>query len=394
MRTYEAGSWVGTWGAAPQPALGGPKRYENQTLRLVMRASVGGTAVRVRICNLYGKTPLVIGGAHIALRDSGARILQGTERILTFKSQRSATVPTASTIESDPVDLTVGALSDLALSLYLPRHTQVDTDHFFAMQTSYVSQVTGDFCGVVELPRAEEITSWPLVTGIDVLTMSTPRTLVALGDSIVDGAASSEDTYQRWLDHLASRFAFDDRTSSIGVVNMGIIGNRIVHPSPPGREFHGPAGTDRFQRDVLEQTAVRYAVLLFGVNDLGFAGAVTPESEEVSADDLTSAFHKLVEAAHGAGVRVMLSTITPFENATSGPGFHTAKKEAVRNDVNRWIRSSRDIDGVLDFDRALRDPERPSQLWKRFDSGDHLHPNDAGHRAMADAIDLGLFHEA
>ncbi len=360
MSRPAAENWVGTWATAAQPALGAPVEYNDQTLRLIMHTSVGGDAVRVRFSNAFAGTPLEIGGARVARRAVRASIQNGTDRTLTVGGRDSFTIPTGAAVWTDPVGLGVEALSDLALSVYLPNPTRAETDHFLALQTSYVSQRDGNVGSAVDLPGATPITTWPFVTGVDVRTSAHGFVVVALGDSIAEGAASTLDTNRRWPDLLATRLQSRDGSTPVGVLN------------------------------VRAQTRVKYVIMLLGLNDIGFAGSVTPISEQVGAADLIAGYHQLIRRAHQDGIHVIGSRIAPFKDAVSAEGFFTADKDRVREEINSWIRTSGEFDGVIDFDEALRDPERPSRLFPEFDSGDHMHPNDAGHQAMAEAVDLAM----
>jgi lysophospholipase L1-like esterase len=385
--------WVGTWATAPQPALGAPTEYNNQTLRLIVRPVVGGKAARVRISNAFGTGELAIGSAHIAWRAVGAGIRTRTDHALTFGGRASVAVPAGAQVLSDPVAINVEAQSDLAVSIYLPTPTAITTNHLLALQTSYVSPSAGDLTGAADIQGATTITSWPFITGVDVTAYGRAAAVVALGDSITDGAGSTSDNNRRWTDLFALRLGADCSSRGTGVLNEGIIGNRMLFAGPAQMPFLGPAGLDRFDRDVLSQAGVRYVIVLLGINDIGLAGSAAPISERVSAAELIAGYRQIIGRAHEKSVRAIGSTLTPFEDALAGDGYYTKDKEIVREAVNRWIRTSEEFDGVIDFDRALRDPGHPTRLRPKFDGGDHLHPNDAGHQAMADAIDLRLFEK-
>ena len=390
----EAG-WIGTWAAAPQPPLAGTlATYRNQTLRLIVHTSTGGTQVRVRISNLFGTTPLVIADAHIARRASGADIDPNNDRRLTFDGRPSVTVPARSVMVSDPVDLDIPALSDLAISLFLPKPTPATTTHFLAMQTSYVSAAAGDATAVAHFSAAKPIESWPFLAGVDVTATPGGSAIVAFGDSVVDGDGSSPDADRRWPDALAARLQHGAGTGPVtGVLNQGLIGNRLLRDSPHqagspvGRGF-GPAGLDRFARDALAQPGVKSIIVRLGINDIGLPGSIAPAAERASAASLIAGYRQLIARARRKGVRIVGATLSPFEQTTIAPGYYTPAKEAVRQAVNRWIRSSGAFDAVVDFDQVLRDPTHPARLLPGYDSGDHLHPNDAGYAAMADAVPL------
>ncbi len=382
--------WASTWATAQQPALGEPVEYSDQTLRLIVRTSIGGDQVRLRISNAFGTSELRVGGLHIARRSAGSAIEDGSDRILRYQGSPSFIVPAGASVLTDPVELDVDALAHLAVSLYLPEPTKTETDHFFALQTSYVSASRGDLSKALDLPGATPITTWPWLCGVDVSTPVPGRAIVALGDSITDGASSTLDASRRWPDLLAERLAGGPGTSNTAILNQGTIGNRLLSSAPEGRAFHGVAGIERCASDVFAYAGVSHVIVQFGINDIGFPGSVTPASEAVDARSLIDGFTRLVERAHERGIRVLGSTITPFQDAVSAEGFYTAEKEAVRQTVNAWIRTGGVFDGVVDFELALRDPKQPALLRSAFDSGDHIHPNDAGHQALADVFDLQL----
>ncbi|WP_156994477.1 SGNH/GDSL hydrolase family protein [Pseudonocardia acaciae] len=383
--------WVGTWAAAPQPALGEPAEYRGQTLRLIVRGSVGGDGARIRLSNAFGTSDLEIGAAYIARRAEGAAIAPGTSRRLSFDGHPSVTIAPGGEVTSDASNLAVEPLSDLAVSVYLPRPAKACTDHFPALQTSYVTRPGPDVGGASGFPFATALMSWPFLTAVEVRRPGPARAVVAVGDSLVDGAASTHDTNRRWPSILAVRLQHDHGANATAVLNHGIIGNRLLFPSPPDRPFHGPAGMARFEHGALSLTGVRYVIASFGINDIGFGGSVTPPAEQVTAAQLIEGFSEIATLARRNRITMIGSTITPFEGALSGPGFHTAEKERVRSQVNHWIRRSNTFDHVVDFDAVLRSRTRPSRLDTRFDSGDHLHPNDAGHHAMAEVFDLRIF---
>ncbi|MCS0658532.1 SGNH/GDSL hydrolase family protein [Massilia terrae] len=387
-----ASSWVGTWGtAAGGPALPAQQHvFDGQTVRLVVHTSIGGARVRIRLSNELGAQPLRIGAAHIALRKHGADTVPGTDRVLTFGGLASATIPPGAPLLSDPVELDVPALADLAVSLYLPGRAEAATVHEWAAQTSYVSG-PGDFTGTASLPRSQAIGYWPFLTEVDVEAPGAGA-VVALGDSITEASLTARDANHRWTDLLALRLqrAPGDR---IGVVNRGVSGNRMLR-DPGEQPLFGKALLARFDRDALASAGARYLVVLIGINDIGHPGmGAIPLAETPAPQDLIAGYRQLIARAHAKGLAVYGATLPPFEGTTFAK-FYTRDKAAVRDAVNQWIRGSGEFDGVIDFDRALRDPDHPTRLLSKYDSGDHLHPNDAGNQAMADAIPLELFHSA
>jgi lysophospholipase L1-like esterase len=380
---------------------------------LPFHTSIGGSQVRIRVSNELGTAPLRIGAAHIALRQADATILEGTDRVLTFSGNATITIPAGAPVLSDPVELNIPALSDLAVSIYLPEAVQANTIHGSAFQTNYVSSA-GDFTGALTLPMAtpaRTITSWPFLAEVDVLSPTLGAAIVALGDSITDGAVTTRDANRRWTDVLAMRLQTTrlslnpiggvfgrlfpnllGDTSMLGVLNKGIGGNRMLR-DPGEQPLFGRGALVRFDRDVLAPAGVEYMIVLIGINDIGHPGTGTiPTSEAVTPQDLIAGYRQLIARAHQKGITVFGATLTPFEG-TIFPGYFTPEKEAVRAATNQWIRTSGEFDGVIDFEAAVRDPAAPTRMLPAFDSGDHLHPNDAGMQAMGNAIPLELFRD-
>ena len=353
--------WLGTWTAAPQPAFPGPlQRYDDRTLRLVVHTSVGGERVRIRLSNAYGRAPLHIAAAHVALRRRGAGIDAASDRALSFEGRPGVVIAPGDTVASDPVALAVPALSDLAVSLLATGRAEAGTVHALAQQTSYVSRARGDATGATRLRSARSIDSWPFLAGVDVEAGPGGAAIVAFGDSWIDGDGSTPDANARWTDALAVRLQrAGGACARVAILNEGLIGNRLLHDSPVrhargapdfGRAL-GESGLARFDRDVLRQPGVR---------------------------------------AHRAGLRAIGSTLTPVEGVTLLPGYDTPAKEALRQRVNAWIRDGGEFDAVIDFDRIVRDPGHPARLLKAFASADHLHPDDAGYAAVAQAVPLTI----
>jgi lysophospholipase L1-like esterase len=389
--------WVATWAAAPQqpivlapPPAGsnstGPVFRElpglhGQTVRMVARASLGGSRVRIRLSNLFGKTPLMVGSAHVALHGKDSGIVPGSDRAVSFSGKASCTIPPGALIVSDPVDLDVAPLADLAVSIYVPGDTGTPTIHALGLHTTYVS-AAGDFTGRPAIADATTSLFWYWLTGVDVLAPANAAAIVTFGDSITDGATSTPDANRSWPSALAQRLTSNAATKNVAVVNEGISGNRLLHDTV------GPNALARFDRDVLGQPGVRWLTVLEGINDIGFP--VRPNAtpgEDVTADDVIGALRQIVERAHLHGIKVLGGTLTPF----SGAAYYSEKGETIREAVNRWIRSGGAFDAVVDFDAVVRDPEHPTQIRADFNIADHLHPNDAGYKAMADAIDLAIF---
>jgi len=378
-------AFVGTWSTAMHPPDAGfgfvNSGFNNQTLRQIVHTSIGGDRVRVRL-STFGARALVIGAAHIALRASGAAIVPGTDRVLTFSGSPSITIPPGAEILSDPVDLDVPALSDLAVSIFVPGATGPATWHILALQTSYISP-HDDFTASVVMPVLTTTQSWFWLAGVAVTASKQTGAIAILGDSITDGEGSTPDGNNRWPDQLARRLMARPGNHHFGVLNAGIIGNRILH------DRLAPNALARFDRDVLAQPGVTHVIVLQGLNDIGIAGILPAEA--VTADQVIEGHKQLIERARARGLTIYGATLTPCAGTTVLPAFCTPEHEAQRQAVNAWIRTSGEYDAVIDFDLVLRDPTNPSALLPAYDSGDHGHPNVAGYKAMADAIDLSLF---
>jgi len=374
--------WVGTWGASPQSTdaftVPTPASFSGQTVRQIVHTSIGGNRVRVRLTNELGTSDLVIGAAHVALQSSGSSIVAGSDRTLTFGGRTSVTIPKGAPMLSDPVDLPVPALGNVVISLYLPNATPTGTVHALGRQTTYIS-ASGDSTGVITFPTATTTESWYFLSALEVYAQPRSVAIVTLGDSITDGFASTVNANRRWPNILAERLQASRRYAHLAVIDEGISGNRLLH------DAIGPNALSRIDRDVLAQSGAKYVTLLIGINDIGFS--VFLPAEEVSAADIIAAYKQIIARVHAQGLLIYGATLTPFD----GAGYFSAAGEAKRQAVNQWIRYGGGFDGLIDFDRAVRDPAQPSRMRAAYDSGDHLHPNDAGYRAMAESIDLRLF---
>ncbi|MBV2365853.1 SGNH/GDSL hydrolase family protein [Streptomonospora nanhaiensis] len=387
------GAWVGTWATVPTatPPTATPVLHD-ETVRQVVHTSVGGDRLRLRLTNEFGDAPLRIGEVRVARRagDAGTDIVPATDRAVTFSGQTAVTVPAGAPLVSDPVKFDLPPRADLVVSVYLPEETPVTTLHAFSYQENEVAQ--GNATRAASVEATETMTQWHLLSGISVRTRGHGAgAVVALGDSITDGAETRVNANNRWPDLLA------ERLRHTGVLNLGVAGNRLLHdPNPPEggdaenyAAFFGESALRRFDRDVLAQPGAEHVIVLLGVNDLGHPGTTAPESETVSAEQIIGAHRQIIARAHAAGLRVYGGTILPFKGDTLG--FHSAENEAKRQRVNDWIRGSGEYDAVIDFDRVMRDPADPLRLRPAYDSGDHLHPNDAGMAAMAEAVPASLF---
>jgi len=417
--------WAGTWAAAAQPFMPGTlETYDQQTLRLIVHTSVAGSRVRVTLSNVYGEVPLSLANAHVAIRTVGPTIDPSSDRVLRFQGQTTVTLAPHAEVTSDAVSLEVPALSDLAVSFFVPHKVDATTSHLLALQTSYVA--SGNFSSAVELPVLKTIDTWPFLVGIEISAQTQPSAIAVVGSSTTDGDGSTQDQNRRWPDVLAKRLQqAGGAAAHIGVLNLGIIGNRLLQDSPqtinpklygskvstywrphsdqgaaasgesPFGLGLGESVLKRFDRDVLSRPGIKYLILCIGVNDIVFPGSFTPPDEAVTARSVIQGHRQLIARAHKAGIRVFVTTIAPFENAIYQSDktlvIYTPAKEAIRQEVNHWIRTSKEFDGMIDFDVVLRDPARPTRLLERFDSGDHVHSTDAGYAAAADAVPLTLF---
>ncbi len=412
--------WIGTWGAPPAVPSPNSPAFENQTIRQVMRISAGGPRVRVRISNEYGTTPLVIGAATIAMAGEGPA-LAGPAKPLTFGGRTSISIPAGAPVLSDPVDFPVTALSSVSISLFTPEKTGPCTCHPQGTATTYLSP-PGDFtagaftpvpyvaparAGGAPAPNAAatgaagrggqaasapagatapaaprppaSLTQRAFVTGIEVEAPLTAKTIIAFGDSITDGTRSTNDKNARWHDYLAQRLVARNRAQSWGVVNEAISGNQVLRL---GSTNFGDPALKRFDRDVLSIPNAAYMTVLEGINDIGMNPTARPTAEQIIVG-----YRQIIDRAHAHGLKVYGATLMPFEGAS----YYSPEGDVIRQAVNEWIRTSHAFDAVIDFDAVMRDPANPKRLKADKQSGDWLHPNDAGYKDMADAIDLKLF---
>lgn len=381
-RNPKAEHWVGTWACSPQvadpssepPAPG----FADVTLRQIVHVSIGGRKIRVRFSNAFGKSALTISSAEVAKAAGGSAIKAGTDKPLTFNEESSVTVPAGALAYSDPLEFDLSPLSDLAVTIHMNTAPDGVTTHSGSRATSYFT--SGDAVRAIALPSAETADHWYFLNGIDVPgPNSSAAAVVTLGDSITDGKNSTTNGNGRWPDDLARRLYANKSTTNVGVLNEGIGGNRLLH------DGLGPNALSRLDRDVLTQTSVRWLVVFEGVNDIGTCKS--PCDLDSVAKDITNAYRQIIVRAHSHSIRVYGATITPF----GGSFYATPEAERARQAVNGWIRTSGWFDAVIDFDAVIRDSNHPSNLSEEADSGDHLHPADAGYRIMGDSIELKLF---
>lgn len=385
-------AWVGSWGASPLPPSPGAgpfpatPSFNDQTVRQIVRLSAGGERVRLRFTNEYGTKPVAIGAARVALADVADTLKSGTERAVTFDGRPTATIPAGAPLLSDPIDLKVDDLAALSVSVYFAGDSGLCTCHATGLQATFVS-APGDFTKGTFTP-AQTIQQRVFLSGVEVLAPNA-RAVVVLGDSISDGVGSTLGANRRWPDLLAERLNSRGGRARWGVVNHGISGNRVLSDGA------GVSALARFDRDVLSVPGATYVIVFEGVNDLGlgygrFEGpiaALMPPGPKPTRESMIAGYRQLIARAHARGLKIYGATIAPYEGAV----YYSPEGNAVREQVNDWIRTSREFDAVLDFDAAFRDPAKPTQMKEGLHSGDYLHGSDAGYRAVADSIDLALF---
>jgi lysophospholipase L1-like esterase len=390
------GRWVAAWSTAihtplPFPGLPPAPVFEKQTIRMVIRPTIGGLRARIRFSNEYGASPLEIGSAHIALTNQGASIVAGSDHAITFNGKPSVVIPAGAPVLSDPVSINILPFTEVSVTIYLPRPTPATTTHFWAQHDTYISG-SGDFASETSIPQPTVTKSWYYLAGLEVWTAEKAGAVVAFGDSITDGVGAKQGDYEDWPDVLAKRLA-GQKGASLSVLNEGIGGNRILYDGA------GVSALARLDRDVLAEPGVRDVILLEGINDIGWPHMKLRPSKDgsppkaspfagqgVTADDLILGMRQIIDRAHEHHIRVFGATLTPYQ----GADYFSEDGEQVRQAVNQWIRTGGAFDGVFDFDAAVRDPEHPAQFREAYQSGDHLHPSAAGYKAMVGAIDLGV----
>jgi lysophospholipase L1-like esterase len=387
--------WVSAWTTSlflstPLPGFPVEPPITDKTVRVVTRPTIGGKRLRVRLSNEFGTAPLTVAAAHIALTDQDSRIQPATDRVLTFGGSPKIVIPAGAPVFSDPVDMDVKPFEEISISLYVPGTVTAFGSHLQSLHDSYFAG-PGDKTTLQDLPNPESKRPVFFVSGIDIWAPSNVSTTIAFGDSITEGAGRKSGQYIDYPDQLAKRLAAQGKTT-IAVVNQGIGGNRILH------DVTGPSALSRFDRDVLSLPGATNIIVLLGINDIGFSRIRMPgakgtqvqegpfASQAVSAEELVIGLQQIVFRARAHGIRVFGATLTPFE----GTNVYDESGEAIRQAVNKWIRNTATFDGIIDFDKAIRDPAYPSRVRQDYDSGDHIHPNAAGYKAIADEVDLAV----
>lgn len=383
-------NWVTTWFASPQPIWTSefvlptniPSALAGQTVREVIKVSAGGKRVRLVFSNRYGKTPLVIGEVRIAMSRESSSILTKTERLVTFDGHRSVTVPPGAPVVSDPIAFDLAPLSHLGVTSFYPERAPLTTFHWGDQQTAFTAE--GNLTAAPVIEKSATVKGRLFLSALLVDAPQPTRTVVTFGDSITDGNGSTPDRDRRWPDLLAEKFV----GSNVAVANAGISGARLLG------DLMGENALARFDQDVLAQPGVKAVVVLIGINDIGWPGSPFAKNDpQISADQLVAGYTQLIARARAHNIRIIGATLLPFEGALRGTpfeGHYSPAKERTRQLVNRWIRTSGAFDHVVDFDAVVRDPSQSTRIRPDYDSGDHLHPGDAGYKAMADAFDLNL----
>lgn len=393
--------WITTWAATPAPRwaeelpapFNVPEVLGDQTVRQIVRISVGGDQVRVVFSNEFGTRPVTIGSASVALSAGGNTVDPDTVKALSFGGESSAVIPPGAPLVSDPVDLRVKALSSIAVSLYLPQRTGLTSVHWDGAQTGYISAAggvssPGDMTKAADFKADSTIKSRVLLSRVLTTAKPDSSAIVFFGDSITDGACSTVDTNNRWPDHIAERLQTEGHPN-VAVVNEAYSGDRVL------TNGMGTNALSRFDMSVLSHARVSTVVMMMGINDIGWpgAGAITPADPEPTADDVISGYKQIIDRAHSHDIRFVAVTLTPFIDTFKGTplaGYYTPEKEKIRQAVNAWIRANKTADGLIDFDKVIEDPANPGHVLPAYDCGDHLHPNDAGYQAMAKAVDLDV----
>lgn len=372
--------WVGTWSTAPVSSSNSNSRFSEDTmLREIVHVSLGGSSIRIVLSNAFGTDTLKIGGANVAVAGTGGSI-KGSSAPALFHGQSAVDIPAGAEVVSDPIALNLPPLSDLAVTIFVPGQTvSTITQHSFADDTNY--ELTGNQLTSPDFANATPLRSWPFLKSVEVVAPKDAAAIVCFGDSITDGAHSTLDKNMRWPDVLARRLQAGKKTAHFGVLNEGIGGNRLLH------DVTGPNALERFDRDVLDQSGVKYLIILEGINDIGHAYDPQKPYDVITAEQLEMSLTQLIDRAHAHGIKVIGATLTPYVGAK----YQSEQGEKVREAENDFILHSGKFDGVVDFSKATADSADPTRFAASAGSADHLHPGDSGYQAMGDAIDLKLF---
>ncbi|MEC5422551.1 SGNH/GDSL hydrolase family protein [Virgibacillus sp. C22-A2] len=371
-------NWVGAWTASMQSPYDegvSHKGFENQTLRLIIHPQVSGKEMRIRLANTYGSNPLSIEEVHAAVSKNGAEIVPETDQQVTFGGEQKVTIAPGEKEFSDPISFEVNGEDNLAISLYVSGDTGPATWHPHSMQTTYIS--SGNHVSDADNSRFEKEEAWFWLDGVDVIPDPPVKgAIVVLGSSIANGNHSTVDANHRWPDFLATRLNQDTSGINMSVLNAGISANQLINSKPD----KGENAFARLERDVFSQSGVKAVILHQGLNDIR-------HHPEYDAEKIIERMKQIIKSSHNQGLEIYGGTLTPFK----GSGMYTSRGEETRQEVNHWIRTSEEFDGVIDFDEALRDPEDPERYLPKYDAGDYLHPNDAGYKKMAETVDLSFF---
>ncbi len=372
--------WVGTWGAsmqAPDKEGNSHEGFEDQTIRLILRPHIDGEKMRIRLSNEFGSLPLSIKEVHVAVAQKGASVDADSDKLITFDGEKKVTIPAGQKQYSDPINFTVDADQSLTVSLYVDEETGPTTWHKRSNQTVYMSEPgnhTSDYQGSSYKSKEE---AWFWLERMEVIPDSSiDGSVVVVGSSIANGNYSTLNANHRWPDYLANRMNKEDSKVKMSVLNAGISANHLIN-SETGK---GENALDRLDRDVFSQAGIKAVILHEGINDLR-------HYPEYDSDKVIKRIKNIIKATHEEGLKIYGGTLTPYKDS----GMYTEEGEETRQEVNEWIRTSGEFDAVIDFDKTLRDPDDPAKYLAKYDSGDHLHPNDAGYKKMADTVDLSIF---
>lgn len=380
----EPEKWVGSWATAPQlvePNNMPPKPgLANNTIRQVVRVSIGGATVRLRFSNAFSKEPVTIKNVAIAVAKEGSTVDVASQKVLRFSGQEAVTMQPSGEVYSDPLPFHLSPGSRLAVTIYLGETSATLTGHPGSRTTSYILE--GNQVASADFANAVKTDHWYIVNSIDVLAPVQSFAIAALGNSITDGRGSGTNRQNRWTDILSERLLTNAATKNVGVLNLGIGGNCVL------RGGLGPTALNRFDRDILSQSNVKWLLILEGINDIG--GIRNAEAAPRVAQELISAYTLMADKAHAKGIKVYGCTILPFEKSF----YDTPYRQQARDIVNEWMRSTEKFDAVIDFDKIMRNPDDIKKIGSSLHDGDLLHPNEAGYKKMGEAIDLNLFKQS